>query len=182
MRIRKKKEPTQTIADWFRWQNSVKNGTGVVHHIPGAAGRPKYFPSPLAQKYANYKKKKKTWVELAMKTVDSIRINFRFFFLSRTSFSYLIEKMSTAKIKKRAGRDSGERKWRWSDLWWWSRPSGGRCSTTPGGNGEGTRVTQFKWQSDRDVGDRTLAAVVSMVSLFFFCFPNVKTILLIKPN
>jgi hypothetical protein len=32
------------------------------------------------------------------------------------------------------------------------------------------------------VGDRTLAAVVSMVSLFFFCFPNVKTILLIKPN
>ncbi len=21
-----------------------ENGTGVVHHIPGAAGRPKYFP------------------------------------------------------------------------------------------------------------------------------------------
>jgi hypothetical protein len=34
-----------------------------------------------------------------MKTVDSIRINFRFFFLSRTSFSYLIEKCRPQKSK-----------------------------------------------------------------------------------
>lgn len=81
----------------------------------------------------------------------------------RSFFFVIGKKMSSAKEK-----EERENVW-FADLWWWSRPSGGRCSTTPGGKGDGTRVIQFKLQSDRDKDDRTLAVGVSMVSFKFFC-------------
>lgn len=147
---RRKQSPTD-----FRWRKTAWR-TKRESFITYQTQRDNEIPL-ISKKYANQKRKREDLNKIGYENV-------------RSFFCYW-KKMSSAKEKKK--KRKRENVW-FADLWWWSRPSGGRCSTTPGGKGDGTRVIQFKLQSDRDKDDRTLAVGVSMVS--FNSFADVKTI------